>query len=161
MSDEEKQERADRVRALRKAAGFTSADHAAAKADIDRSMWVKFETAKNAMTTADAQDAVARAVGADRGDVDEYLDGKIELSTLLERIETDRRYPAMAVVRKAAVVDDMVQYLATFSVDLKSNEQPTSAMLLTMFMDHVARERGKAVPERGDALGGIRKPKRK
>jgi transcriptional regulator with XRE-family HTH domain len=94
MPETEKQARAERMRELRKAAGFASQEALADAAGIERIEVNRVETGKNVLTSADLRASFARALDLDVADLTDYLDGTLSLTEVLVRRQARLNLPA-------------------------------------------------------------------
>lgn len=97
MAADEKQLRADRMKAIRLGFGFTTQE-ALAEASPDQSLERTYvnraENAKNAVTTHALQKSFADALGLPVADLAEYLDGRISLAEVKRRRNAAQDRPA-------------------------------------------------------------------
>lgn len=107
MADEEKASRGDRVRALRERLEMTQ-DGVAARSQgkLQRTYVVRIEGGDYAITSAQQQDGLAHAFDLSREDLQQYLDGELELDEVERRRRTsssDTPQRDLAADRKSVV----------------------------------------------------------
>lgn len=95
-----KTELAQRVIALRKRVELTQ-DRLAELAGLDRVDVNKVENGSNDATTVRVRDGLARAFGASRDDMADYIEGRIDLAEFVDRVEKRKTGPR-AIAASAA-----------------------------------------------------------